>query len=53
MSICGYLQNEHSTQRTEASDLLELELQMVVSRLIWVLRMELWSSGIAVSALTC
>lgn len=38
---------------TRASDPLELKFQMVVSRLLWVLGIELQSSGRAVRAFNC
>lgn len=47
LSVPGACRNQK-----RASDLLELELQVVMSRLIWVLGTKLQSSGKAVTPLT-
>lgn len=52
LSVCGYVQECRCLQRPEPSGPLELELQMIMNTLMWVLVPERRSSEKAASALS-
>lgn len=59
MCLCAYLCENIRLLHVDAhegqkkSDYLMLELQMVVSHLMWVLGTEFWASGTATSSFNC